>query len=170
MAFTNFLKPRSITQNTGSSEISWVLDTSVTNEFTGSSSAEPLSSFNAKPTGLLIFGNYATSTRPATRNDSTPTLINGIECKIICSKDARIDDSVIQLARSGSVIGKNKAITSSGEIHTYGGSTDLWGTTISQQLDLAGLQVAVRYKSGSIPHRDSCYVYSVQLKIHHNYE
>ncbi len=166
MAYTSFLKPRSVTQNTGSSEISWILDTSVTDEFTGSSSSEPLTSFNSKTTGLLIFSNYATNLIPAVGDDSTTTLINGIECKIISSKDARIDDSIVQLSQSGSVIGKNKASTSSGEVHTYGSNNDLWGTSLTYS-DLSSLQVAVKYKSGSIPHKDSCYVYSVQLKIHY---
>ena len=166
MAYTNFLKPRSVTQNTSSAEIPWVLDTSVNNRFTGSVSSEPLTSFNSKRTGLLIFSNYAINVIPAVREDSTSTVINGIECKIISGKDARIVDSIVQLSKNGNVIGGNKALKSSGEIHTYGSSNDLWGTSLTYS-DLSSLQVAVKYQSGSIPHKDSCYVYSVQLKIHY---
>jgi hypothetical protein len=93
-------------------------------------------------------------------------VINGIECKIISNKDARIVDSIIQLAQSNSVIGNNRASATAGEIHTYGNNTDLWGTTLSYA-DLATLQIALKYKPGSIPHKDNCFVNSVQLKIYY---
>ena len=72
----------------------------------------------------------------------------------------------MQLAQSGSVIGSNQANADAGEIYTYGNSINLWGATLSYS-DLSTLQVALKYKSGSIPHRDTSYVYSVQLKIHY---
>ena len=162
MAFSNFIKPNIVAQTTGSAEISWNLD------IDGCSTIEPLTSFNSKSTGLLTCSNFNISSIPSVRSDgSTATTINGIECKIICGKDARIVDSVVQLAQGGSLIGKNKASSTTGEVHTYGSSKDLWGTSLTYA-DLSSLQVSVKYKSGSIPHKDTCYVYSVHLKIHYS--
>ena len=166
MAYTKFLKPTRSTQNTGATEIPWNLDTSTYNTFTGSGSSEPLTSFNAKTTGLLLCSGYRTSIIPSTSDGSTVTVINGIEVKVLSDKEARIKDSIIQLAQSGSLIGSNKANTNAGNNYTYGGSTDTWGTSLTYD-DLSSLQVALKYSSGTIPHRDSVYVYSVQLKIYY---
>ena len=166
MAYTNFLKPTSVTQTTGATEISWNLDVQPRNESTGCSTSEELTSFNAKSTGLLIWSAWDTSIIPSTSDGSTTTVINGIEVKVLSNKDARIVDSIVQLAQSGSVIGSNKANADAGEIYTYGNSTNRWGTTLLYS-DLSTLQVALKYRPNSTPHRDHSYVYSVQLKIHY---
>ena len=42
MTYTNFLKPRSVTQTTNAeTEISWNLDTNTYNEYTGCSTIDP---------------------------------------------------------------------------------------------------------------------------------
>ena len=161
MANTNFLTPQTVTQNTASTEKSWMLGSTSY----GIATDGPLNSFGTTVTGLLIYAGFSTDI-PATSDGSTTTVINGIECKIISNKDARIVDSIVQLAQSGSVIGTNKADTTAGEEHTYGGSTDLWGTTTTLS-DLSTLQVALKYRSGSIPHKDTSAVYSVRLKIYY---
>lgn len=162
MAFSKFIKPNKVAQTTGSAEVSWNLDVD------GCSTIEPLTSFNSKSTGLLTYSNFDISSIPSVKSDgSTATTIDGIECKIICGKDARIVDSVVQLAQGDSLIGSNKASSTTGEIHTYGSSTDLWGTSLTYA-DLSSLQVSVKYTSGSIPHKDTCYVYAVHLKIHYS--
>ena len=166
MPTTIFLKSNSVSQVTASGEVSWLLDSSPVNEFTNSGVLEPLSSIEGKQSGTLFYSNFGLSSIPSTSSGSTATVINGIECKIISNKDARIVDSIIQLAQSDSVIGNNQALATAGEIHTYGNSTDLWGTTLSYS-DLATLQVALKYKPGSIPHKDNCFVNSVQLKIYY---
>jgi len=166
MPYTDFLKPNKSTQTTGATEISWNLDTATFNTFTGSGSSEPLTSFNAKTTGLLLCSGYKTSVIPSTSDGSTMTVINGIEVKVLSDKESRIKDSVIQLAQAGSLIGSNKADADAGNVHTYGGSTDTWGTSLTYN-DLSSLQVALKYSSGTIPHKDSVYVYSVQLKIYY---
>ena len=166
MASTNFIKAHKVSQVTASGEISWQLDSSPVNVDTSSGVLEPLSSFESKSTGTLFYSGFDTSSIPVTSDGSTTTVINGIECKIISNKDARIVDSVIQLSQSDSVIGTNQALSTAGEIHTYGSSTDKWGTSLTKA-DLLTIQVAIKYKSGSIPHKDSCFVNSVQLKIYY---
>ena len=161
MANTNFLKAQTVTQNTASAEKSWVIGSASY----GIATDGPLTSFGTTVTGLLIYAGFSMNI-PATSDGSTTTVINGIECKIISNKDARIVDSIVQLAQSGSVIGTNKADTNAGEEHTYGGSADLWGTNTTLS-DLSTLQVALKYKSGSIPHKDTSAVYSVRLKIYY---
>ena len=166
MANSNFLKANKVSQVTASGELSWQLDSSPVDEKTSSGILEPLNSFDSKQTGTLFYSNFNFSSIPATSDGSTTTVIDGIECKIISNKDARIVDSIIQLSQSDSVIGTNQALSTAGEIHTYGSSTNKWGTSLSYG-DLATLQVAIKYKSGSIPHKDTCFVNSVQLKIYY---
>ncbi len=166
MASTDFIKAHKVSQVTASGEISWQLDSSPVNVDTSSGVLEPLSSFESKSTGTLFYSSFDISSIPATSDGSTTTVINGIECKIISNKDARIVDSVIQLSQSDSVIGNNQALSTAGEIHTYGSSTNMWGTSLTYG-DLATLQVAVKYQSGSVPHKDACFVNSVQLKIYY---
>ena len=130
--------------------------------------------FNTDGTKMFILGNtgdkdvheYTLST--AWDFSPVTTTVDGIEVKLLANKRSRINDSIIQLAQSGSVIGTNQA---SGEIktgndYTYGSSTSVWGATLTYS-DLSTLQVAVKYKSDSKPHKDVAYVYSVQLKIHY---
>ena len=155
MANTNFLKAQTVTQNTASAEKSWVIGSASY----GVATDGPLSSFGTTVTGLLIYSGWPINIP----NGST---INGIECKIISNKDARIVDSIVQLAQSGSVIWTNKADTNAGEEHTYGGSADLWGTNTTLS-DLSTLQVALKYKSGNTPHKDASAVYSIRLKIYY---
>jgi len=98
------------------------------------------------------------------------TTVDGIEVKILANKKSRIEDNIIQLAQSGSVIGTNQATSGAGSNYTYGDSSIVtphtWGATLVYG-DLSTLQVAVKYTSDDQPHKDTAYVYSVQLKIHY---
>jgi hypothetical protein len=159
MATTIFLKPTAVSQNTGASEITWNLDVAPYNVDTSSCSSTALTSYNGKLTGLLIYSGWDTSTALGT--------LDGIEVKVHSSKKSRIVDSTIQLAQAGTVIGTNKAVSTSGNIHTYGNSTNKWGQSSLAISDLSTLQVALKYGSGAQPHTDTVYVYSVQLKVHY---
>ena len=78
----------------------------------------------------------------------------------------RIKDIIVQIAQLGSVIGTNQATSDAGNDYTYGSNISVWDTSLVHG-DLSTLQVAVKYTSGDIPHKDTAYVYSVQLKIHY---
>jgi hypothetical protein len=140
---------------------------SVADQETSANSVE----FNTDGTKMFVMGQQNDTVNEYTLHvafDFSPltTTIDGIEVKVLSNKDSRIVDSIVQLAQSGSVIGSNQANADAGEIYTYGNSINLWGATLSYS-DLSTLQVALKYKSGSIPHRDTSHVYSVQLKIHY---
>ena len=140
---------------------------SVKDQETAATSVE----FNTDGTKMFVMGSVEDKVNEYTLStafDFSPvtTVIDGIEVKVYSNKDARIKDSIIQLAQSGSVIGSNKANADAGEIYTYGNSTNLWGATLTYS-DLSTLQVALKYKPSSTPHRDTSHVYSVQLKIHY---
>ena len=72
----------------------------------------------------------------------------------------------MQLAQNGSVIGSNQATADAGNNYTYGSNISVWDASLVYG-DLSTLQVAVKYTSDDIPHKDTAYVYSVQLKIHY---
>ena len=134
--------------------------------------------FNTDGTKMFVLGTGGTTGSEkkvseytlSTAFDFSPvtTTVDGIEVKILANTSNRIEDSIVQLAQSGSVVGTNQASTqvTTGNNYTYGDSTSTWGATLTYS-DLSTLQVAVKYKSDSQPHRDSAYVYSVQLKIHY---
>ena len=132
--------------------------------------------FNTDGTKMFILGqstgkNVSEYTL-STAWDFSPvtTTVDGIEVKVLASKRSRIEDSIIQLAQSGSVVGTNQAIADVGNDYTYGDTTLIdphtWGATLAYS-DLPSLQVAIKYTSDDTPHSDTAYVYSVQLKIHY---
>ena len=134
--------------------------------------------FNTDGTKMFVLGTGGTTGSEkkvseytlSTAWDFSPvtTTVDGIEVKILANTSNRIEDSIVQLAQSGSVVGTNQASTqvTTGNNYTYGDSTSTWGATLTYS-DLSTLQVAVKYKSDSKPHKDVAYVYSVQLKIHY---
>ena len=132
--------------------------------------------FSTDGTKMFVLGNSTDKNVSeytlATAFDFSPvtTTVDGIEVKVLASKRSRIEDSIVQLAQSGSVIGTNQAITGAGNDYTYGDITlvdpHTWDATLAYS-DLPSLQVAVKYTSDDKPHSDTAYVYSVQLKIHY---
>ena len=132
--------------------------------------------FSTDGTKMFVLGNSTDKNVSeytlATAFDFSPvtTTVDGIEVKVLASKRSRIEDSIVQLAQSGSVIGTNQAITGAGNDYTYGDITlvdpHTWDATLAYS-DLPSLQVAVKYTSDDKPHSDTSYVYSVQLKIHY---
>ncbi len=140
---------------------------SVADQETSANSVE----FNTDGTKMFVMGQSGDDVNEYTLStafDFSPvtTTVDGIEVKVLSNKDSRIVDNIVQLAQSGSVIGSNQANTDAGEIYTYGKSTNLWGATLLYS-DLSTLQVALKYRPNSTPHRDHSCVYSVQLKIHY---
>ena len=136
--------------------------------------------FNTDGTKMFVLGTSGTTGSEknvseytlSTAWDFSPvtTTVDGIEVKVLASKRSRIEDSIIQLAQSGSVIGTNQATADVGNNYTYGDSSlvtpHTWGATLAYS-DLPSLQVAIKYTSDDTPHSDTAYVYSVQLKIHY---
>ena len=140
---------------------------SVADQETAATSVE----FNTDGTKMFVMGSLGDDVNEYTLStafDFSPvtTTVDGIEVKVLSNKDARIVDSIVQLAQNGSVIGSNQATADAGEIHTYGSNISVWDASLVYG-DLSTLQVAVKYTSDDIPHKDTAYVYSVQLKIHY---
>jgi hypothetical protein len=142
----------------------------------GQETAATSMAFSTDGTKMFVLGNSSPKNVSeytlATAFDFSPvtTTVDGIEVKVLASKRSRIEDSIVQLAQSGSVIGTNQAITGAGNDYTYGDITlvdpHTWDATLAYS-DLPSLQVAVKYTSDDKPHSDTAYVYSVQLKIHY---
>ena len=140
---------------------------SVKDQETAATSVE----FNTDGTKMFVMGSSGDDVNEYTLStafDFSPvtTTINGIEVKILADKQSRIKDIIVQIAQLGSVIGTNQATSDAGNDYTYGSNISVWDTSLVHG-DLSTLQVAVKYTSGGIPHKDTAYVYSVQLKIHY---
>ena len=166
MAQTLFIGPTTVTQTAGTDTVSWDLSAGMTPHTQDGNccgTTEPLRAVSV-PTGLtgqrqthmLLWSGWNLSTVSGT--------VNGIELRVYAEKNSRVRDSVIQLYRTGSLIGANRASSTAGDEALYGSSTDLWGTALTAA-DLQTLQVAVSYQSGAMPHSDHAYVDTVQLRI-----
>jgi hypothetical protein len=166
MAQTGFIGPTTVAQTAGTDTVSWDLSAGMTPHTRDGNccgTTEPLRAVSV-PTGLagqrqthmLLWSGWNLSTVSGT--------VNGIELRVYAEKNGRVRDSVIQLYSNGSLIGANRADSTAGDEAVYGSSTDLWGTALTAA-DLATLQVAVTYQSGTIPHSDHAYVDTVQLRV-----
>jgi hypothetical protein len=115
-------------------------------------------------------------------------LLTGIEFRLAIQRAARIEDFVIQLTLNGELIGDNQASTVNpvesnmytgdymaspippqpvGDFNIYGGSSDLWGTTLSStDIQDPTFGIVISFKSNEIyPHTDLCYVNQVALRV-----
>jgi hypothetical protein len=112
--------------------------------------------------------------------------VTGIELQLGIQRVARIEDLVIQLTLNGVLIGNNLASTvnpvqsdmytgefttplhPAGDIHIYGGSSDLWGTAGLTTANIADstFGAVVSFKSNPVyPHKDLVYLSQVALRI-----
>ena len=98
-----------------------------------------------------------------------PTVLSGIELKLISSRNGRIVDETIQLCIDDQAIGDNRATLSILPEKIYGGQEDLWNTT---QLNIVNIQdssfgVIIRLQSHpNWPHNDPAAIDRVELRIH----
>jgi len=102
--------------------------------------------------------------------------INGIQLTVVGQRNGRIVDEIIQLTYQGQAIGNNNFyyITDS-EGHllltnetTYGGTTDMWGTTLTpEQLTDPTFGVILKFQSHPYyPHRCGMFLDSVSLTVY----
>lgn len=79
--------------------------------------------------------------------------VNGVEVKIRVDASANnaVNDSTVMLLLNGSPVGVDKAtgttFSTTSTTYTYGGITDLWGTSISAD-DILNGQLGVRFQAG----------------------
>ena len=111
--------------------------------------------------------------------------IQGIELELDIKRAARIEDLVIQLTLGGVLIGNNLASSINpvqADMYTaeranyptpvpdysiYGGSTNMWGTTLtSNQIADPTFGVVVSFQSNVIyPHKDLAYLHKARLRV-----
>ena len=117
----------------------------------------------------------------ATGYSFTPSglAINGIEVRVNIKRNARIEDLLIQLTLNGELIGQNYAIIKTsqeaywtnteqpGDFHVYGGTLDMWGTTLSvSDINDPTFGVVLAYQSNeTLPHRDIAYINQVAMRV-----
>ena len=183
MITTAFLSPTTVSQLTVGSEVAWNLPRAFWNLSFTASTVQPLIAVNniatlseTNVTGQLLFSGWNTGS-------ITGTLL-GLEARVICRKSGRIRDRQIQLIVRGEAVGVNQGNAgisyfntslydgspdipdATGDDTVYGAANSLWGSTITAA-DLASLQIAVRYQSGSMPHQDFAYCNAVYLRVTH---
>lgn len=59
-----------------------------------------------------------------------PGTVQGIELELEITRLARVQDKTIQLWYQGQAVGRNRADLSAGDLHVYGGNSDLWDAAV----------------------------------------
>lgn len=95
-------------------------------------------------------------------------IVTGIELRLVTQRLSRIQDYVISLTYNNETIGENKSNDLAENDQIYGGPNDLWNTnlTASEIEDISFGVIIGLGPNKKIPHSDSGYINSVQLKIY----
>jgi len=190
MTTTAFLLPNTINQVTIPNEITGIpsIDWKDLNYITGTGlyavSKQPLYTIS----GLWMETFLSNTSQIWLTDFNIPVNANtltGIEFQLNIQRAARIEDLLIQLTLNGELIGDNLAssinpVQSSmyindlkepvdpiGDYNIYGGSNNLWGTTLSNtDVTDPTFGIVISFKSNQIyPHRDIAYVDQVALRV-----
>lgn len=105
-----------------------------------------------------------------------PSNITGITVLIDAQRNGKIVDETICLVHNGEVISENKTNLSAlreghltnNNVQTYGGETDLWGTTITPEMLMDNsFGLLLRFSSNPLyPHREGLQIYKILIKLH----
>jgi hypothetical protein len=97
-----------------------------------------------------------------------PDLISGIEVRLRARRYGRATDDTIQLLLNDEVLGDNKATLSINPEKIYGGTSDIWGSSLTlADITDSSFGILIRFKSHpDWPHRDPILVDSVEMRIH----
>lgn len=94
--------------------------------------------------------------------------ISGVEVEIKMNRGGRITDDTIQLMYNGSFIGENRANFDLSPDKFYGGSTDLWGATLTSNiLTNSSFGIGVRFQSHpSWPHCEYPRIDYIRVRVY----
>ncbi|RXK62281.1 hypothetical protein ESA94_04525 [Lacibacter luteus] len=153
---SGFKFPATVNNNTSSGIFSWGSVTNiVSSDNLEATAGYTLGLFASAQSNNLLSQNF---------NIAIPAAVTicGIEVQIECDADGlgilgtSVKDQTVQLLKAGSLVGTNKAKTSSWSgseaVVTYGSNTDLWGTTwTSAEVNSAdfGVALAIQINSGA---------------------
>jgi hypothetical protein len=155
------LVPSRVTQTTTGSEVAWSVTGSPggREDYYRCGTVSPLQAVSGLSalsetanTGRLYWSGYSTA--------QSGTL-TAIKIRIYADKRSRVQDHTIQLTVDGTATGSNLARENSGNDSLYSASIPA-GITLAT---VNRLGVLTQYKSGSLPHRDHCYVDTVWLEL-----
>lgn len=104
-------------------------------------------------------------------NIPSNAIIDGILLEVEISSSNRLDEpsSVIKLTKAGSEVGDNKAGTGTAvsNVYSYGGSSDLWGTTWTPaEINAAGFGSSLDYTYTSSPNDFSISIDFVRITVY----
>ena len=165
---TVIYRPHRVAQTTTGSQSAWTLNPATWAPDGNMCSCGPLRAIalpdgtltDRTESGLLEYSSYRTHAQP------TGTL-TGIELLVYAHKQSRVLDLTVQLKLDGTLIGNNRASDSADGYAVYGGTADMWGTTITLS-SMPTLSVILQYQSNkTIPHRDTVYVDTAWLRLTH---
>ncbi|NBP00437.1 MAG: hypothetical protein EBU90_10000 [Proteobacteria bacterium] len=97
-----------------------------------------------------------------------PQGLSGIEAKLIMNRGGRITDDTIQLCLNADLLGENQSTTDLNPIKSYGGESNLWGTSLTiNDIKSSSFGIVLRFKSHpKFPHRTSPLIDTVELRIY----
>ena len=188
MITTNFYNPTTITSVgsinsvTNEPSISWSFN-EVISESSRAMTNKPLYTIS----GLWMEQFRSVTDQLWCTNLQIPDLerpVLGIEFSLSCLRQARIQDSIIQLTLNNELIGNNYASTVNpvqsdmytgdltaptplGDYNIYGSSSDTWGTTLtSANLSDPTFGIVISFSSNHVyPHKDLAYINQIGIRI-----
>ena len=100
--------------------------------------------------------------------DTLPDSLSGIELVINADRKGRVTDETVQLILNNAPVGDNLASLDLSESKSYGGQSNLWGSTLTiNDIVNPSFGIVMRFQSHpQYPHRDGINIRSVELVIH----
>jgi len=158
---TVIYKPYRVSQTSTGTQLVWTLTGAHAGCSCGPLRAIALSDgtlTDRSDTGQLEYYQYRTGT-------AVTGTLTGIELIVYDHQQSRVLDKTVQLKLSNSLIGNNRAQNDTASYNTYGGATDMWGTTLALA-DINSVSVILQYQSNTtIPHRDTVHVDTAWLRL-----
>ena len=96
-----------------------------------------------------------------------PETISGVEVIVNIDRRGRITDETIQLMYNGEFIGNNLADFKLDQNKVYGGETDTWGASLTNEMiSDSSFGIGIRFQSHpSWPHKDSAKINYIKLRV-----
>lgn len=177
---TNYHSPSTITQVPLTDEsTSWNHDTQITaghggivaenNDNLGYYSSTQANLYRIAMRDRMVRTNSANQVWCTNYRFSGIGVVTGIELLLVTQRKARIQDYVISLLYNNEIIGDNKFNDLAENEQIYGGDSDMWGTTLTAgQIESTSFGVVIGLgPNKNIPHRDSGFIDSVELKVYY---
>lgn len=99
--------------------------------------------------------------------DYVPSVVSGLELMLTTRRAGRIMDDTVQLCVNNQAQGDNLATLTTDPEKVYGGTDNLWGTSLTPENINENFGIILRFKAHiKWPHRDSIFIDSIKFRLY----